>query len=94
MIDFSCTGIGYGMSDVGMHIAHAVHPREDEKYMSALEGAKNRHGKLGITNNGCGKESWEYPRVAAMQHYLLACVDYLRFGMVRFLEELLPGVIP
>jgi hypothetical protein len=46
MIDFSCTGIGYGMSNVSMHIAHAVHPRDldnggeewlVEKYMSALE---------------------------------------------------------
>jgi hypothetical protein len=26
MIDFSCTGIGFGMSDVGMHIAHAIRP--------------------------------------------------------------------
>jgi hypothetical protein len=93
MIDFSCTGIGYGMSNVSMHIAHAVHPRDldnggeewlVEKYMSALEEAKNRRGKLGITNNGRGKESWEYPRVAAMRHYRLACVDYLRFVMGRF----------
>mmetsp|Transcript_26859 Transcript_26859/g.48727 ORF Transcript_26859/g.48727 Transcript_26859/m.48727 type:complete len:129 (-) Transcript_26859:582-968(-) len=31
MIDFSCTGIGYGMSDVvGMHIVHAVLPHDLE----------------------------------------------------------------
>ena len=46
MIDFSCTGIGYGMSDVGMHIVHAVLPNDFENggeewlvegYLSALE---------------------------------------------------------
>ena len=30
MIDFSCTGIGYGMSDVRMHIVHAVLPNDLE----------------------------------------------------------------
>ena len=98
MIDFSCTGIGYGMSDVGMHIAHAVHPRDlenggeewlVEKYMSALEEAKNRRGKLGVTN-GRGRESREYPRMAAMRHYRLACVDYLRFVMGRFWRSASP----
>eukprot|EP00585_Thalassiosira_rotula_P004600 CAMPEP_0196134958 /NCGR_PEP_ID=MMETSP0910-20130528/3749_1 /TAXON_ID=49265 /ORGANISM="Thalassiosira rotula, Strain GSO102" /LENGTH=560 /DNA_ID=CAMNT_0041395019 /DNA_START=62 /DNA_END=1744 /DNA_ORIENTATION=- len=51
MIDFSCAGIGYGMSDVGMHIVHAVLPRDldnggeerlVEGYLVALENAVNR----------------------------------------------------
>ncbi len=85
MIVFSCAGIGYGMSSVGMHIAHAIHRRDldnggeewlVEKYISALEEAMNQNCKLGITNGHC-KGSWEYLRVAAMQHYHLAYVDYL-----------------
>mmetsp|Transcript_17629 Transcript_17629/g.32022 ORF Transcript_17629/g.32022 Transcript_17629/m.32022 type:complete len:170 (+) Transcript_17629:213-722(+) len=93
MIDFSCTGIGYGMSDVGMHIVHAVLPNNLENggeewlvegYLSALEDAMNRSG---ITKNG---EKWTYPREVAMRHYQLACVDYLRFIMGRFWSSATP----
>ena len=92
MIDFSCTGIGYGMSDVGMHIVHAVLPNDldnggeellVEGYLSALEDAMNRSGM----NNG---ERWTYPREVAMRHYQLACVDYLRFIMGRFWSSATP----
>ncbi|KAL7532288.1 hypothetical protein ACHAWF_004075 [Thalassiosira exigua] len=92
MIDFSCTGIGYGMSDVGMHIVHAVLPehlenggeeRLVEGYLLALEDAVNR-----VNRNG--KAKWTYPRDIAMRHYRLACIDYLRFIMGRFWRSATP----
>jgi len=88
MIDFSCAGIGYGMSDVGMHIVHAVLPSDlddggeeylIEGYVTALEDAMNRKQRP----NG-DEMKWTYPRDVAMRHYRLACVDYLRFIMGRF----------
>jgi hypothetical protein len=90
MIDFSCTGIGFGMSDVGMHIAHAIHPCDlinggEERliagYISALEVAINRIAT---------KKKWHYPKETAMRHYRLACVDYLRFVMGRFWRNASP----
>lgn len=92
MIDFSCVGIGYGMSDVGMHIVHAVLPGdlEDggeerllEGYLRALENAVNRNVKD-------GEEEWRYSRDVAMRHYRLACIDYLRFIMGRFWKSATP----
>ena len=62
-------GLGYGGEEWLM-----------EGYLSALEDAMNR--KLGAgTKNG---EKWTSPREVAMQHYQLACVDYLCFIMGRF----------
>lgn len=96
MIDFSCVGVGYGMSDVGMHIVHAVLPSdlEDggeeylvEGYLLALEDAMNR--KHGGKESDGGKK-WTYPREVAMRHYRLACIDYLRFIMGRFWRNATP----
>lgn len=96
MIDFSCAGIGLGMSDVGMHIVHAVLPHDLENggeewliegYLTALEDAMN--GKAGMCAEDGGKK-WTYPRDIAMRHYQLACVDYLRFIMGRFWRSATP----
>ena len=71
------------MSDLAMHIVHANLPSEledggeeslVESYLTALESMMSAR---------TGRE-WVYPRQAAMRHYRLACVDYLRFIMGRF----------
>jgi len=89
MIDFSCAGVGYGMSDLGMHIVHANLPSElddggeeslIESYLTALESMMSAR---------TGRE-WVYPRKVAMRHYRLACVDYLRFIMGRFWRSATP----
>jgi len=89
MIDFSCTGIGLGMSDVSMHIVHAVIPKDLENggeeellegYLTALEEAVSRRKG----------QSWTYPREIAMRHYQLACIDYLRFILGRFWRSATP----
>ena len=94
MIDFASAGIGYGMSDVAMHIVHAILPADldnnggeeqlVEGYLVALEHAMNRKVQHAT------KEQWTYPREAAMRHYQLACIDYLRFIMGRFWRSATP----
>ena len=93
MIDFSCVGIGLGMSDVGMHIVHAVLPEDLdnggeemllEGYLTALEAAMNRK------QTGSEKEKFVYQRDVALRHYQLACVDYIRFIMGRFWRSATP----
>jgi len=90
MIDFSCTGIGYGLSDVSMHIVHGVLPidlanggEEElvEGYLTAFEEAVSRRKG----------QKWTYPREIAMRHYQLACIDYLRFILGRFWRSATPG---
>mmetsp|Transcript_18785 Transcript_18785/g.52483 ORF Transcript_18785/g.52483 Transcript_18785/m.52483 type:complete len:473 (-) Transcript_18785:39-1457(-) len=78
IIDFASTGVGLGMSDVAMHITHAVPPQhlvdggEDklvEKYLDALNEAL--------------PDQQSYPKDVAMRHYRLAVIDYFRFIMGR-----------
>mmetsp|Transcript_10829 Transcript_10829/g.22086 ORF Transcript_10829/g.22086 Transcript_10829/m.22086 type:complete len:395 (-) Transcript_10829:2596-3780(-) len=87
LIDFSCVGIGHPLSDVAMHIAHALPPHhlqnggEDrlvEAYLLALERAVR--GRRGEKKDS----SWTFPREEARRQYRLACVDYARFIMGRF----------
>ncbi|KAL7522698.1 hypothetical protein ACHAWX_007640 [Stephanocyclus meneghinianus] len=92
MIDFSCVGIGYGMSDVAMHIVHAVLPSDlengkeqylVEQYLCALEDALNKKSLKTEGGHECHKK-WKFPRNVAWRQYQLACIDYLRFIMGRF----------
>eukprot|EP00536_Pseudo-nitzschia_multiseries_P000905 jgi/Psemu1/300394/fgenesh1_kg.11_\ len=78
IIDFASTGVGLGMSDVAMHITHAVPPQHlvdggeeklVEKYLDALNEALPDHHS--------------YPKDVAMRHYRLAVIDYFRFIMGR-----------
>ena len=89
MIDFSCVGIGFGMSDVAMHIVHAILPADlengqeqflVEQYIIALEDAINQ-GR---------KDHWVFSRDVAWRQYQLACIDYLRFIMGRFWKNATP----
>ena len=77
LIDFASTGVGLGMCDVAMLLAHSVSPttlagggqeRLIDAYLDALE-------EKGVTN---------YDRSTAMRHFHLATVDYARFVVSRF----------
>ncbi len=77
IIDFASTGVGNGMSDVAMHITHALHPDHlinggeealVEVYLDALSEALPNHS---------------YPKDVAIRHYRLATVDYFRFVLGR-----------
>jgi hypothetical protein len=91
MIDFASTGVGLGMSDVAMHIVHAVRPCDlkdggEEQlvdgYLRALNAAL-RHSQTKGNSSSFGVVH-EYPTHVAMRHYRLGCVDYLRFILGRF----------
>mmetsp|Transcript_24838 Transcript_24838/g.28719 ORF Transcript_24838/g.28719 Transcript_24838/m.28719 type:complete len:441 (-) Transcript_24838:29-1351(-) len=80
LIDFASAGVGNGLSDVAMHITHAVVPSDlanggEEKlveyYLSELRNALPPSQKD------------LYPKTVAMRHYRLATVDYFRFVLGR-----------
>lgn len=78
IIDFASTGIGLGMSDVAMHITHALHPdnlvdgKEEALVDFYLEELQNAL-----------PDECSYPRDIAIRHYRLAVIDYFRFVMGR-----------
>lgn len=78
IIDFASTGLGNPLSDVAMHITHALDPEhlvdggEEEMvdaYINALNDALS--------------DGHFYPRDVAIRHYQLAVLDYFRFIMGR-----------
>lgn len=86
MVDYASTGVGLGMSDVAMHIHHAVTPENlanggeealVDHYLSELE-----------TLLPSGKS---YPRDVALQHYRMAVCDYCRFVLGRFWKTATPA---
>ena len=77
LIDFASTGVGLGMSDVAMLLAHSVGPatladggqeRLIDTYLAALE-------EKGVTG---------YDRTTALRDFHVATVDYARFVVSRF----------
>lgn len=85
LVDFASAGVGLGMSDVAMHIHHAVRPKdlsnggEEELVEHYLE---QLNSKLGPSRS--------YPKEIAMRHYRLACADYFRFLLGRFWKSSTP----
>ena len=84
LIDFASTGVGLGMSDLAMHVAHVALPEdlEDgleehilEKYYNALQNAMSDDMK-GL-----------YSKSDALRHYRFATVDYFRFILGRQWNE-------
>jgi hypothetical protein len=89
LVDFASTGVGLGMSDVAMHIHHAVLPvhlanggEEEllEHYLTQLNTLLGRSS----SNKSC------YPKDVAMRHYRLAVADYFRFLLGRFWKSATP----
>ena len=86
LVDFASAGVGLGMSDVAMHISHAVtaanlaNGGEQELFDYYLE-----------TLNSCLPESKKYPKDVALRHYRLAVADYFRFFLGRFWKSATPS---
>ena len=88
LIDFASAGVGMGLSDVAMHVAHALRPEDLEnggeealvdQYLTALDAERRR------TTKAEDLHSYRpYQRELAMKHYKLATVDYFRFILGRF----------
>jgi len=76
LIDFASTGVGLGVSDVAMHVAHVALPEDLENGMEDLL-LKEYYGAL----QGALPEDLKgtYSEEQAIRHYQFAVVDYFRF---------------
>ena len=77
LIDFASCGVGLGMCDVAMLLAHSVAPSSlagggQERLVDAYLQALEESGVVG------------YDKPSAMHHFHLATVDYARFVVSRF----------
>jgi len=93
LVDFASTGIGLGMSDLAMHIHHAVHP---EYLANGGEESLVRHywehltKRLDDDGSSLGTAyTWEQ----AWRHYQYAIVDYLRFFTARMWKGATPATM-
>ena len=77
LIDFASTGVGLGMSDVAMLLAHSVGPETlgDGGLERLLDGYLNALAARGVDG---------YDKGTALRHFHLATVDYARFVVSRF----------
>jgi hypothetical protein len=85
LVDYASTGVGLGMSDVAMHIHHAVKPAD-----LADGGEQELIDHYLDTLNACLGDDTRYPREVAMRHYRLAMADYFRFFLGRFWKSATP----
>jgi hypothetical protein len=85
LVDFASTGVGLGMSDVAMHIHHAVKGEDLDK--GGEEELIDHY--IEVLNEMLGPEH-TYPRDVALRHYRLACADYFRFLLGRFWKSATP----
>ena len=80
LIDFASCGVGVGMSDVAMFLAHSVSPE------TLAQGGRERllRSYLYSLRRFGGKSLEGFTEEVAMRHYHLAHVDYARFVIGRF----------
>jgi thiamine kinase-like enzyme len=83
LVDFASVGLGMGMSDVAMHVHHAVAP---ENLADGGEEVLVKHYWELLQSS---LES-DYPFETAMRHYRFAVVDYFRFFLGRFWKTATP----
>lgn len=85
LVDFASTGVGLGMSDVAMHIHHAV--KAEDLANGGEEELLDHY--IDVLNKKLGPDR-TYPRDVALRHYRLACADYFRFLLGRFWKSATP----
>lgn len=89
LIDFASVGVGLGVSDIAMHIPHALHP--DDLDNGGEEELVEHYYKIfqealpASKKNGCGS-SYTYEQF--WRHYKFARVDYFRFILGRMWKGL------
>ena len=86
IVDYASTGVGLGMSDVAMHLHHAVVPQDldhggEEELVRHYWTTINESLQSRSSNND---DAAAYPWEVAQRHYRLAVVDYARFFLGRF----------
>lgn len=88
LVDFASTGVGLGMSDLAMHIRHAVLP---EHLQNGGEEALVRYYWEYLCTHISGET--QYPWEDAWRHYRLAVVDYFRFFLARMWKGATPATL-
>ena len=82
MIDMASASCGLGMSDVAMHIHHAVNPEDLDN--GGEESLVDFYIQT-LRELGC-----EYPEDVAQRHYKLSVIDYARFFIGRMWKSATP----
>jgi len=77
IIDYASTGVGMGMSDVAMHVTHALHPDD------LINGGEEALVDIYLFSLQEVMPNFTYPKEIAMRHYRLATIDYFRFVLGR-----------
>ncbi|GKY97258.1 hypothetical protein MPSEU_000684200 [Mayamaea pseudoterrestris] len=83
LVDWASCGIGLGMSDVAMHIHHAVLPHLLEE---GGEEALVRHYWQQLNTLTNSEYAWD----EAWRHYQFGVVDYFRFFLARMWNDATP----
>ena len=91
LVDFASCGIGLGMSDVAMHVRHAVRPK-DLVDSGEQELVKFYWKELTTALKERGIET-DYPWDVAWYHYKLAVIDYFRFFLARMWKSATPATM-
>ena len=99
LVDYASCGVGLGMSDVAMHLTHAVEPQmllEQEEslvryYWTSLQSALEK--RQGRSSGDSETNSIQYPWPVAWKHYRLAQLDYFRFVAARFWKSATPAAM-
>lgn len=82
LIDFASTGVGLGVSDVAMHVAHVALPEDLEEGMEDVL-VKEYYNALQAALPKDRKGAKSYTEEDAIRHYRFAVVDYFRFILGR-----------
>ena len=80
LIDFASSGVGLGMSDLAMHVAHVALPEDLDEGMEDLLVMKYYNALLEALPKDLKNT---YSEEDAIRHYRLATVDYFRFILGR-----------
>jgi hypothetical protein len=89
LVDFASVGVGLGVSDVAMHIHHAVLPQDLDT--NGGEDGLLRHYWQTLQDcltDGAAREAFTWE--VALRQYQFAVVDYFRFFLGRFWRSSTP----
>lgn len=91
LIDFASTGVGLGMSDLAMHVAHVALPEDLEDGLEDLLVKEYYNGLIAAVPDSDDLKT-SYREEDAIRHYQFAVVDYFRFILGRQWNKATLGV--
>ena len=91
LVDFASSGVGLGMSDVAMHVRHAVEPHHLEN--GGEEHLVRQYWEYLQARLASKEGPLDYPWDLAWRHYKWALVDYFRFFLGRMWKSATPETL-